>query len=195
MAKKTKIPAKTIKYLDKSGKKYNILEHRTVYTAIDAAITLRKKFEEVSKSLLVKADKDYLMIILPADHNLDMDKLKKVIGKGNAKDVKVIKIPAEKVMEKALKVKAGAMGSFGSMYKLPVIVEKKLAKIKKVAFPSGSYNHAVEMSVKDFLDLENAILGSFGVKKKIKAPKVIKKKITKKTNKKPLKKKAAKKKK
>lgn len=196
MAKKTKIPAKTLKYLDGSGKKYDILEHRTVYTAIDAAITLRKKFEEVAKSLLVKADKDYVMILLPADQNLDMDKLKKVIGKENGKDVKVIKIPGEKVMEKALKVKAGAMGSFGALHKLPVVVEKKLSKIKKAVFPSGSYNHAIEMSMKDFIDMEDAILGSFGVKKKIKKPiikKPSKKKKTKKVAKKISKKKVVKK--
>lgn len=172
MSKKTKIPAKTIKYLDNSGKKYEILEHRTVYTAIDAAITLKRKFEEVSKALLVKADKEYVMILLPADHNLDMEKLKKVIGQNNAKEINVIKIPAEKAMEKALNLKAGAMGSFGAMYKLPVVIEKKLVKIKKVVFPSGSYNHAIEMSVKDFIEMENAILGSFGVKKKIKIQKI-----------------------
>lgn len=194
MAKKTRIPNKTLKYLEKSGKKYDILEHRTVYTAIDAAITLKKKFEEISKTLLVKADKDYIMIILPADQNLDMEKLKKVIGKENGKEVKVIKIPGEKAMEKALKIKSEAIGSFGGVHKLPVIVEKKLAKLKKAIFSSGSYNHAIEMSMKDFVELENALLGSFGVKKKTpkQAKSSKKNKTTKKASKKIVKKKTKK---
>ena len=50
--KKQKMPAKMVKYLDKCGVKHEILEHRTVYTAIDAAATMKKKVNEIVKSLL-----------------------------------------------------------------------------------------------------------------------------------------------
>ena len=40
---------------------HKILEHKTVYTAIDTALTMKKKLAEIAKSLLVKADKDYLL--------------------------------------------------------------------------------------------------------------------------------------
>jgi hypothetical protein len=43
--------------------------------------------------------------------------------------------------------------------------------VKRAVFSSGSFNHSVDMAVKDFVRLEKAILGSFGVKKKIKAAK------------------------
>jgi hypothetical protein len=66
------------------------------------------------------------------------------------------------------------------MYKLPVIVDKKLAKVKKAIFSSGSLNYSVEMAVDDFVKLENAVLANFGIKKKIKIQKVVAKK--KKTN-------------
>ncbi len=174
MAKKTKISPKLIKYLDSVGIKHDILEHRTVYTAIDAAATLRKKINEIAKSLLVKADRDYYIVILPADHNLDFKKLSKLITKETGKKIKTIKIPAEKIMNKALKLKSGTLSAFGSIHNLPVIMEKKLEKIKKAIFPSGSYNHSVEMAAKDFAQIEQAFLGMFGVKKKLKKPKVTK---------------------
>ena len=172
MAKKTKLPAKLEEYLKKAGVKHNILEHRTVYTAMDAAATMKKKMGEIAKSLLVQADKDYFLVLLPADYNLDFKKLGKCLGAQTGKKIKTVKIPGEKVMADALKIKAGTMSAFGKLYKLPVIADKALMKAKKAVFSTGSFNHSVEMAVKDFVKLENAVLGSFGIKKKIKIQRV-----------------------
>jgi len=74
MAKKLKLPEKVAKYLKDSGVKHNVLEHKTVYTAMDAANTMKRKMGEIAKSLLVQADKDYFLVIMPADYNLDFKK-------------------------------------------------------------------------------------------------------------------------
>ncbi|MDO8667592.1 MAG: YbaK/EbsC family protein [bacterium] len=166
MSKIKKFPLKLAKYLENSKTKHKILIHKTVYTAYDVAATMGKKLNEIAKTLLVAADKDYYLAILPADHNLDFKKLSQLMGKVAGKKIKVVKIPGEEVMEKLLKIKAGAMSAFGSFHKLPVIMEKKLSETKKAIFSSGSFNHSVEMAVKDFVKLEKAVLGSFGVKKK-----------------------------
>ena len=175
MAKK-KSPTKVIKHLEKSGVKHDVVEHKTVYTAHDAAATMKKKMEQVAKSLLVKADKDYYVVLLPADHNLDLDKLKKVVSKHQQKDIKVVKIPAEKIAREVLKIKDNAMTAFGSLYKLPVLMKKKMEKVTKAVFSSDSFNHSIEMAVKDFVKLEDAMLASFGAKKKLKKKKAAKKK-------------------
>ncbi len=181
--KKTKLPAKLVKYLEDYGVKHEILEHKVVYTAIDAANTLKKEMDKIAKSLVVKADKDYFLILVPADHNIDFDKVKKVISKLKAKEVKTVKIPGEKIVENALKVKAGTLTAFGKLHKLPVILDKKFEKVKKIVLSSGSLNHSVEMAVKDFIKMEEAVLGSVGVKKKIKKQKVTPKKRKNITNK------------
>jgi len=183
MPKKTKLPVKLVKYLEKAGVKHEILEHRTVYTAIDAAATLRRKLEEIIKTLLIQADRDYYLILLPAGQNVDFDKLKKAIEKMSGKKIKSVKIPSEKIMEKVLKIKAGALSAFGQFHKLPVIAEKNLSKAKKVVLSGGSLNHSVEMTAKDFVKLENAVLASFGVKKKVKMAKAPVKRKTKKKKK------------
>ena len=176
MAKKTKIPAKLLTYLEKAGINHEILEHKTVYTAYDAASTMKKKINEIAKSLLVKADKDYYVVVLPADNNLNLDKVAKIIKKETGKNIKSVKIPGEKIMQTVFKIKAGTMSAFGKIYKLPVIVDNNLAKVKKAVFSSGSYNHSIEVLTKDFIKMEEAILGSFGVKKKIKKQKPVAKK-------------------
>lgn len=165
---KSKLPPQLIKYLKKAGINHKILEHKTVYTAFDAANTLSKKLGETAKSLFVLIDKDYYIVIIPASHNLDFKKLSAFIKKQKGKNVRVVKIPGEKIMATILKVKPGAMSAFGSIYKLPVLLDKELTKAKKAVFSSGSFNHSIEMAVKDFIKLENALLGSFGIKKKVK---------------------------
>ncbi len=147
---------------------------------------MKKKLNAIGKSLLVKADKTYYLVVLPADQIVDFEKLKKAISQQTKKTVKVVKIPGEKIMENLLKVKAGAMSAYGGIHKLPVILDKGLIDAKKAVFSSGSFNHSVEMLVKDFIKMENAILGSFGVKKKIAKPK--KAKIPKKPKKRVVKK-------
>lgn len=171
MIKKQKISQKLINYLDKEKVKYDILEHRTVYTAIDAAMTLKKKINEIAKSIFVKADSDYYIVLLSADQNLDFKKLAKTIEKSSGKKIKSIKIPTENLMKKALKIKIGAASAFGSLQKMPVIVEKGLVKTKKAIFSSGSFNHSIQMGMREFIKLENAVVGAFGIKKKIKIQK------------------------
>ncbi|MFH1523270.1 MAG: YbaK/EbsC family protein [Patescibacteria group bacterium] len=185
---KGKLPPKLVKYLENAGVKHEVLEHKTVYTALDVAVTMKKKLNEIAKSLLVKADKDYYLVLLPADYNLDFKKLGACIGNQTGKKIKVVKIPGEKIMQDLMKIKAGTMSAFGNLHKLPVVMDKGLTKVKKAVFSSGNYNHSIEMAVKDFVKLEKAILGSFGVKKKAAKPE----KLTKK--KKVVKKRAAKKK-
>ncbi|PIR13576.1 hypothetical protein COV49_01730 [Candidatus Falkowbacteria bacterium CG11_big_fil_rev_8_21_14_0_20_39_10] len=164
---KTKLPLKLVKYLADHGVDHKVLEHKTVYTALDTAATLKKKMSEIAKSLLVKADKDYYLVLLPADYNLDFKKLGRCIGVQTKNPVKVVKIPGEKIMEELLKVKSGAMSAFGGFHKLPVYLDKGLVRAKKAVFAGGSHNHSVEMLVKDFIKIEKAALGSFGVKRKV----------------------------
>jgi len=165
---KVKLPVTVIKYLEKSKVPHNVLTHRTVYTAYDTAATMGKKLNEIAKSLLVKADKDYYLVLLPADYNLDFKKLASHLSKITDKKVTIVKIPGEKIMQELFKLKNEALSAFGGLYKLPVVMDKTMAKNKKAVFSSGSFNHSIEMTVKDFIKLENALLGSFGIKKKIK---------------------------
>jgi prolyl-tRNA editing enzyme YbaK/EbsC (Cys-tRNA(Pro) deacylase) len=155
-------------YFKTKGIDPKILEHRTAYTAIDASNTLKRKMDEIIKSLLVKADDYYYVVCLPADHNLDFKKIKTAIEQAAGEKVKTILIPDEKLMAKLLKFKNEGLTAFGGMYKLPVIIEKKLANIKKGIFPAGTFRHSVEMGVKDFARVENAIMANFGIKKKLK---------------------------
>ena len=187
------IPKKLLTHLDQNKVKYEIVEHRTVYTAFDLANTLKLKLSEIAKTLIVKADKDYYLVVLPAHYRLELTKLKKVLT------AKKISIANEGVMKKVFKVKPGAITPFGTIHKTQVVIDKSLLKSPKALMGSGSFNESVSMTVKDFVKLEEPIEAVFGKRfssdiiKKPKPPAkkkaVKKKKVAKKSPKKRKKKK------
>jgi len=174
------VPKQIIKYLDKKGAKYAIVTHKKVYTAYDAAQTLKKKLDEIAKNLLVKTNKGFVLVLLPASKRVDLKKLKKLM---NAKGmgIKKVEIPKEGAMVRVFKVKPGALGAFGSVHELEVYMDKNLQKVKKAIFPTGSFTDSVEMAIKEFEKLEKPIVGMFSEAKKFKKPakKAIKKVIKK----------------
>jgi Ala-tRNA(Pro) deacylase len=146
------------KYLENNRVKFKIIEHKKVFTAHDSAETQHIKLGEVAKGVLLKGKKSLFIAVLPAAHNCDFKSLSKIIKEkvGMAK---------EKDIASKLKTKVGLITPFGSLYNLPVYMDKKLIKNKKLNLPAGSYTESVTLSVKDYVKLEQPILGNFSVKK------------------------------
>jgi len=167
------IPAKVKSYLDKSGIDYEEIAHRTVFTAFDAAQTLKKKLNEVAKNLLIEADKTHVLVILPADKRLDLAKLKQALG------VKKVSIPKEQVMIKVLKIKPGSLSSFGRLHKLEVLVDKAMLGTKKILFSTGSFTDSVLIKAKDFIQMEEAKLANVAMNAGYKIPVKVKKQMKK----------------
>lgn len=168
------IPKQIQKYLDKVEVEAEAIAHRTVFTAYDLAQTTGIKLEGIAKTILVKVEpfygenkSKYVIAVLPASHQLDFAKLKKILK------VKKVSIPKEGVMTKLYKVKAGALTAFGPVHRnTPVVIDKALMKSKKIVARSGSFTESLLMKGKDLLKATEGELAVFASKTK----KVIKKK-------------------
>ncbi len=151
--------SKSLEKLLKANKiKYELVEHRKVFTAIDAAVTQHEKLSEVAKAVLLKGKKNLYLAVLPAGNNCDFKALSKL-----ATDK--LSMAKEKDITLKLKTKVGLIAPFGSLFKLPVFIDKKLLKNKKINLPAGSYTESVVMNVKDYLKLEKPTAGNFAIKK------------------------------
>ena len=155
------INKKLLAYLEKMGIPHEILTHKKVYTAYDKAQTLGAKLEKIVKVLMVKLGKNHHLVVLPASQVLDLKKLAKALS-GNE-----VKIVSEKNLVDLLQAKNTALHVFASLYGLPVVVEKELAKLKEAIFPAGSFTESLKIKVKDFLKLEKAAVAIFGARKKL----------------------------
>jgi Cys-tRNA(Pro)/Cys-tRNA(Cys) deacylase len=164
------IPKKISAYLAKHGVKYEHVPHKQVFTTFDLAQTLKEKMDKIAKTLLVKADKKYVLVILPAHYRLDLEKVKKVLKS------KTAELAPEKVMQKVFKVKPGAMTPFAGLHKVEGYVDKALLKTKHAIVSAGSFTDSLRLKAKDLAKLENMTVATIGSKAKAKIKKVLKKK-------------------
>lgn len=119
---------------------------------------------------------DFVLVAVPAKHRVDFKKIAKTINdhqlkgyklllKSNPKTKKPVviqtKMANEKDIEKRLKTKVGLLSAFSSLYNLPLLLDKKLVKSKKLIIAAGSYTESVELSTKDFLKITNGLEGNF----------------------------------
>lgn len=185
------LPKKLEAFLRESGKKFELIEHRTVYTAFDAAATMQVPLSEVVKVLLIKTDKpihgfqkSFVLACLAANRNIDFSKLARAVNlyiqrvtpQGDRLvRVKKVEIPKENVMAKVFKVSPGSMHPYGPVYKVPVCVDRSVMKQAYGYFPGGSFTLSIKMKTADFVLLTAAHIGSFTVAKKVKRGKAHKK--------------------
>jgi len=148
------------KLLDAAKVKYKTLEHKMVFTAHDVSATTKKKLSEIAKVVLVKADKDFVLIVLPAGKYVDFKGIKKALK------AKKVSMASEKDITKYLKTKVGLLHPFGSAYNLQTLLDKGMGKTKKMIASAGSYTHSLELSLKDFEKLIKPIKGTFSKAKR-----------------------------
>lgn len=138
--------------------KYQVVEHRQVFTAYDSAETQHIKLGEVAKAVLLKGKKNIYLAVLSAQYNCDFKVLSKLVGDK-------VSMARELDITKNFKTKIGLIPPFGSLYKMPVFADKKLLKNNKLNLPAGSYTESVLISTKDYIKLENPTSGNFSIKK------------------------------
>lgn len=132
------IPKKIINFLEKAKVKYELIEHRTVYTAYDKAATLKVPQKIIGKTLIVKLDKNPALILIPANKNLNIRSFKKV------KKVFFVK---EAWIKKNLKgVKIGAVPPFGNLWGMPTFADKNFLKQGKIIVSSGKHDCSIKIT-------------------------------------------------
>ena len=158
------ITNKVIGHLTESKVPYSVVKHRKVFTAFDAAQTLKMKLNQIVKSLMIQADKDYYLVSLPADKNVDF----KLLGKGITAmggTAKKIGLPKENILTKVFKIKPGTLTGFATLHKVKMIADKDLKKVKEAIVSAGSVTESIKMKMQDYLNLEKPFIAPIGKKR------------------------------
>jgi Ala-tRNA(Pro) deacylase len=151
---------KIASYLEKAKVKYDLLQHKLVYTAHDLAQTTKKKINQIAKVVLIKTDKGLALVVVPADKYIDFKAVQ------TALKVKKAAMATEKDITKYLKTKVGLLHPFGNLYKIPTLIDKGFSQTQKMLTSAGSYIESVEIAVKDFEKLVQPIKGVFSKAKR-----------------------------
>jgi Ala-tRNA(Pro) deacylase len=138
---------------------FTSIVHPTSYTAQGTAAYAHVPGHELAKTVLVKADVQLAMTVLPASAQLDLAAFRKLT---NAKSVALAAEPEFET--KFPDCDLGAMPPFGNLYGIPVYVEEKLAEDDEIAFNAGSHQELLKMKYEDFERLVNPIVGRFAMR-------------------------------
>ena len=125
-----------VKRVEESLKKFDpnlkiILLDTTARTAKDAANSLKCELGAIVKSLVFKAEDDFLICLVSGDKRCSLNKLKKFLNK---KDVSMSN--ADQVKENT-GFSIGGVAPTGHLKKLNIIVDKSLSRFKYVYGAAG----------------------------------------------------------
>jgi Ala-tRNA(Pro) deacylase len=138
------IPKQLIDCLDGNKVSYEVLHHPEAVTAQRIAQAEHVKGRHHAKVVMVKSGNQHLMMVLPADHQIDLEKVEKAIGKaaslGKEQEFKTL------FSDCAI----GAMPPFGNLYGLPTYVDQSLAEQDYIVFEAGTHTDAIKMSYPDY---------------------------------------------
>ena len=141
--------------LDSKNIKYETLEHEAVYTSEQAAKVRKTELKHGAKALVLKTEKGYIMAVVSADKEIDLEKLKKIakVSSLNLADAKQVK--------KTTNCNIGSVPPFGNLFSLEVYVDKSLLENEIIAFNAGSHTNSIKMKSKDYITAVNPKIESF----------------------------------
>jgi Ala-tRNA(Pro) deacylase len=146
------------KFLDENQVSYTTLPHTTAFTAQGAAAVMKISGKELAKTVVLVAGQDTILAVLPAAPHADLQKLSELLGKP-------VRLASEQEFSSLFPdCELGAMPPFGSLYDLPVYVDKSLAADEEIVFNAGTHHDAIRMRYADFARLVNPVVSSFASK-------------------------------
>lgn len=143
--------------LDTNNLKYKVIKHLPVNSSVEAAKVRGSSLKIGAKALVMSTNNKTIMLVLPADRKVDMEKFKQ--------HLKISKLHLAKPEEvkKFTGVEIGAVPPFGNLFNLDLYVDKKILENEQIIFNAGLHDKSIEMKSKDFIMLTQPILSEFSV--------------------------------
>jgi Ala-tRNA(Pro) deacylase len=132
------------------------LHHRPAYTSQRMAQLLHVSGKEVAKTVLLRTDEGYVMTVLPANQQVDLEEVRQCLG------VEWVEMASESEMDRVFPdCERGAMPPFGSLYHLQTLVDESLAEDDQIVFEAQNHEEAIRMAYRDYEALEHPRKGHF----------------------------------
>ena len=138
------------RYLMDQGATYRLLSHPLTQTAAETAHASHISGNRVAKGVLLADGDGYLLAVLPASHQLDLDRLGAWLGRP-------VSLASEQEVGRLFPdCELGAIPAVGWAYGLDVIVDDSLATQDAIWFEAGDHRSLVEVGGDQFRRLLGA---------------------------------------
>ena len=123
----------------------------TARTAKDAANSLKCELGAIVKSLVFKAENEFLICLIAGDKRCSLNKLKKILNKTD-----VYMANANEVKENT-GFSIGGVAPVGHLKKLDIIIDKSLSRFKYIYGAAGHPDCVFKINYVDLIKLTNAL--------------------------------------
>jgi Ala-tRNA(Pro) deacylase len=143
-------------YLDREHVHYDVLPHPETFRAVAIAQALRTREKEMAKVVIVKVKGRFVTTVLPASWNVDLHRLREIFM------TRHVRLATEAELKRLFPDCAlGAMPPFGTLYGLPVYVDRSLTEDEEIIFEAGTHTEAIRMRYWDFAALVFPVVAEF----------------------------------
>ena len=144
-------------FLTNKGVEYEVIRHELAYTAQEAAAADHVSGYLFAKTVIVTDGERYFMLVLPAPHDVDMEKAGRMIGSD-------LRLATEREMGPLFPgCEVGAEPPFGSAFNMPTYVDAALTTHDNIVFRAGTHEKTIKMNCEDYLAVEEPTDGFFAV--------------------------------
>ncbi len=131
--------------LDANHVGYQTIKHEPVYTSAQAESISGLALNQGAKALLLKADKDFVLVVLPGDKRVDCNKLKQVLA------AKKVRFAGEEEVRKIMHCELGACYPIGSFLNLRTVADPSLIEHETIAFNPGVNDKSIILKSEDYI--------------------------------------------
>lgn len=150
--------AKLEAHLREKGVKYQTMTHPAAYTAQEVAEAQGVKGQQVAKVVMVSADGRMAMLVMPASYRLNFQRVREALG------AKEARLATEAEFSHLFPdCETGAMPPFGSLYEVPVYVDRSLTEDEAIVIQAGSHSDTIKIPYQEFARLERPVVADFAV--------------------------------
>ena len=145
-----------MEFLDRFSADYKVSEHHPAFSAQRMAHEAHVHGMNVAKPVVVTADGQDYMCVLPACCRINFEALKSVLG------VEQVDLADEAhFSELFADCQLGAEPPFGSFYGLPTIMDDRLEDDEYIVFQGGTHDRAIRMGMAEYKRIESPRIFSF----------------------------------
>ncbi|MBI2572645.1 hypothetical protein HYV86_02185 [Candidatus Woesearchaeota archaeon] len=148
---------KIITFLEQHHIDFIRKDHAPTPTSQDSARERGEPLKIGAKALLVKADEEFILLVIPADRKLDTKKVKSVLKTKNLRFA-----TKEELLEKTELI-PGAVPPFGNLIGINMIVDSALFEEEFMAFNAGSLTTSIKMKTQDYKKIVQPKIDSISI--------------------------------
>lgn len=146
------------RYLTEHEVPYQVQHHPKVVTAQEVAASQHIPAEQLAKVVMVVADRELVMLVLPAPQRVYLPQVARVL------DADYVRLAEE--WEFALRFfdcEIGAMPPLGSLYGVPTFLDSTLAAEETVYFQACTHTDTISVRTEDFIWLAKPTVAAFSL--------------------------------